>query len=302
MLVVGAPYKNVGSTQSAGKVYVFQRACNVAGCKWSQRQVLTAPQPATTMRYGSAVAVAGDGSVVFVGAPGAASNRGALLVYRRVADGSYKHDETVTAKDGAAGDRYGEAVACDSSGRAVVIAAPGKTLTKTSQGKAYILAWRDSTKAWDTFGSLVSWTPSQQEQLGYSGSVAISADGKTIVLGAQSVTGIAYVFRQASGRYSSCQPSFTYLIFYACSMAARGRQSSATRSSSMPRTSPSSVAGSPPVSRRWPSAAPLVALTLARFSSCLPRRPPLPGRTPCPTVRLSWTPTRTRTFITRASC
>ena len=61
-LVVGAP----GTNQSRGAVYIFKLASGV----WQQRQVITVPNGMPGDRFGTSVAVGGNGLIV-VGAPGA---------------------------------------------------------------------------------------------------------------------------------------------------------------------------------------------------------------------------------------
>ncbi|MDW8363296.1 MAG: hypothetical protein RMK74_12915 [Myxococcales bacterium] len=81
--IVGALYDDVGPNVDQGSVYVFVHA----GGRWSQQHKLEARDGLDGDQFGAAVALAGDGNTLLVGAPGAdvdsATNRGVAYAFER---------------------------------------------------------------------------------------------------------------------------------------------------------------------------------------------------------------------------
>ncbi len=121
------PLARFGRASFQGAAYVFVRS----GSSWSQQQEVTANDGAASDRFGYAVAVSGDTAIV--GADGKASNQGAAYVFVR-SGSSWSQQQEVTASDGAASDRFGDAVAV--SGDTAIVGADGKA---SNQGAAYVL-------------------------------------------------------------------------------------------------------------------------------------------------------------------
>jgi hypothetical protein len=186
--VVGAPGKN----SNTGAAYEFVQS----GTAWTQQAERTASAGAAGTQFGYSVALWGEEGGdwwVVVGAPGQNSNTGAA--YSFTSDGpGCPCQQTLTASDGAANDRFGSSMAL--SGVTAVIGAPGKN---SNSGAAYIFLGYGST--WSQQAELTASDAAASDQFGSS--VAVS--GSTAVVGApgeNSDTGAAYVFLQAGSTWS----------------------------------------------------------------------------------------------------
>jgi hypothetical protein len=113
--VVGAPWRDQGDRQNAGAAYLFEGNFGV----WEPATEFETNAPAAAT-LGFAVAIEGD--VIAVGAPGAAQARGQAEVFSLGVD-EWEHNATVTAEAGVPGDRFGHRIALS-----------GTTLTATSPG------------------------------------------------------------------------------------------------------------------------------------------------------------------------
>ena len=143
-LAVGAPGEDsaatgVGGSQSdntksnSGAVYVFRR-----GGSWAADAYVKASNSDVEDRFGSALSLSADGSVLAVGAPGESSEAlgidgdttsngapasGAVYVLRRAA--GWTQEAYVKATNTGAGDRFGWSVVVSQDGATLVVGAPG---------------------------------------------------------------------------------------------------------------------------------------------------------------------------------
>lgn len=106
--IVGSPYDDNARGGDAGSAYLFQWT----GSDWLQRDKIMASDGAVGDIFGTAVALDGDYAVV--GAPHDNNQKGAdagsIYVFRRNGT-DWIQDAKLIASDGAAGDRFGSAVA-----------------------------------------------------------------------------------------------------------------------------------------------------------------------------------------------
>jgi hypothetical protein len=132
-VLIGEPHRNRPAGRFFGAAYVFQRS----GGAWTREAEFIASDGAPGDNFGERVAL--DGDVAIIGAltrdTGAAADAGAAYLLMREG-GSWSEVATLTASDGAAGDRFG-AVALD-SGVAIVGAYLDDTVGGTDAGSAYI--------------------------------------------------------------------------------------------------------------------------------------------------------------------
>jgi len=186
--VIGA----YGDDEGAGSAYVFRWD----GATWVEHK-LTASDGAADDRFGYSVAV--DGNTAVIGAAGdddLGISSGSAYVFRW--DGATWVEHKLTASDGAAYDRFGEAVALD--GNTAVIGAAGFT---NSAGSAYVFV-RDGT----TWTEQAKLTASDGAAYDYFGE-AVALDGDTVVIGAYrdddlgDDSGSAYVFVPSDVIFSS---------------------------------------------------------------------------------------------------
>jgi hypothetical protein len=123
------------SAWDAGAVYVFVRA----GGRWTQQAYVKASNTQTSDRFGSAVALSGDGNTLAVaasledsGARGvngnqadnAAESAGAVYVFRRTG-AAWTQQAYVKASNADAGDQFGWSVALSHDGSTLAVGGPG---------------------------------------------------------------------------------------------------------------------------------------------------------------------------------
>jgi hypothetical protein len=142
--VVGAHHDD-DLGENSGSAYVFVRA----GTAWSQQQKLMAPDGAVSDNFGASVAI--SGATLVAGAPqddDLGENSGSAHVFVRTGS-TWSQQQKLIAADGAAGDRFGSAVAID--GDVLVIGSPTDDDTGTNSGSAYFFgrvagAWTQDFK------------------------------------------------------------------------------------------------------------------------------------------------------------
>jgi uncharacterized repeat protein (TIGR01451 family) len=194
-LIVGAP-NNVGTTGSlSGAVYIF----HWDGQSWKQGQKLTASDARAFDNFGFSLAI--DGNVIVVGAPfhdGAGANSGEAYVFAW--DGkTWLQTAQLTARDAAAGDEYGSAVAV--SGDFLAVGARTDDVGGMQDaGSAYV--YERSGSAWNEAVHLFG------EAAGDRFGVAVSMSGTQLLTGALlhngsgPESGAAYLFqRQPNGTW-----------------------------------------------------------------------------------------------------
>ena len=175
-------------TEVPGAAYIFTRSEGV----WSQQAMLTASDRQVGDHFGVSVADAASGDTALIGAyvddVGANTNQGSAYVYQR--SGSVWTEQAhLISSDGATEDYFGRAVALSSDGNTALIGADFKTINgNTRQGAAYIFtragaAWSQQTRLTDINGGGYSW---------FGTSVALSADGRTALVGADGTGAIVF--------------------------------------------------------------------------------------------------------------
>src|SRR5579884_1576984 len=190
--LVGADGKN----GFQGAAYVFVRS----GTTWSQQQKLTAADGAAGDQFGGSVALSGDGNTALVGADGKNGFQGAAYVFVRSGT-TWSQQQKLTAADGAAGDQFGGSVALSGDGNTALVGADGKN---GFQGAAYVFVRSGTT--WSQQQKLTAADGAAGDQFG--GSVALSGDGNTALVGADGKNGFqgaAYVFVRSGTTWSQQQ-------------------------------------------------------------------------------------------------
>lgn len=158
-IIVGSPGKNGGQ----GIVYLFTKPAD----GWLQTRDLfpldLADAPGD--RYGQSVAVSGDGSVIAVGAPGAADGAGGVYVITVPKQGGEPKFVFFTSEND------------QGMGIAVDVSADGKTVAAGGYGREYsgmLKVYRSESGNWDDSKQIADWfgDPAKPEQkgamLGYS--------------------------------------------------------------------------------------------------------------------------------------
>lgn len=134
ILAVGEPYRT-GTLSSQGAVHVF----DWSGSAWTPRSIFYDPSAAASDRFGRAVALAGTGNYLLVGAPernSAATDAGIAYLFEWVT-GAWTLLQTFTAADAGSGDLFGLGVALSSDVVTAVISSVTWDGTYSDQGAIY---------------------------------------------------------------------------------------------------------------------------------------------------------------------
>jgi len=180
-VVIGAAGKNA----KTGAAYIFTRD----GTVWSQQQEVVASDAVRGALFGSVVAVSGDGATALIGASGHQIGNtipGAAYVFTREGD-RWTQQAQLLLNGGS--DRFGYAVALSGTGETAVIGEPGVIMPT-----AFMFA-RAGT-SWSQQQPLSYNGPGHSSLAFYASAVAMSADGTTVLIGAQTEgdQGAIYVF------------------------------------------------------------------------------------------------------------
>ena len=190
---------------NSGSVYVFIRPSG--GWSTSATSVkLTASDGASGDQFGGSVSLSGDGNTLVVGAArdngGGGVNSGSAYAFTKPTAGwaTSAAQAKLTVSDGAANDQFGGSVSISADGGVIVIGAIGTPFLGRTSDAAYVFT--RPTAGWATSNSPVKLTPSDggAANAQFGGSVSVSGDGNTIVVGALAAngavddTGAAYVF------------------------------------------------------------------------------------------------------------
>jgi cysteine-rich repeat protein len=182
------------SAEKAGAVYVFTRS----GTTWTQQAYLKASNTDAFDHFGDRVALSADGSSLAVGAPGeasaatgidgdqadnSASGAGAVYVFTR-SGATWSQQAYLKASSPDTFDAFGGSVALSSDGSTLAVGASGDAIAATGvgdlSGAVYVFTRRGTT--WSQQARIQASNPNAQD--GFGASVALSADGSTLAVGA----------------------------------------------------------------------------------------------------------------------
>jgi len=198
-----------GSGNSSGLVYVFDRVGN----SFNQVGILTGSNASDASDlFGYSVTTSADGKTVVVGAvsdevPGPTSSYGVVYVFDRV--GNSFNQVGILTGSYASGtfDYFGSSLSCSGDGKTVVVGAVSDELPGTTDtGLVYVFDRVGSS--FNQVGILTGSNASNSGDL-FGQSVAVSANGKTIVVGApgdelsgSTGNGVAYVFNRQKDTFN----------------------------------------------------------------------------------------------------
>ena len=191
--IVGARVEDavVGSNTiwSTGAAYIF----TWSGTTWSEQQKIQASDKQGDDQFGQDVAISGDGNTVIVGAyteDTGATNAGAVYIFTRSGT-TWSQQSKIQASDKQAYDFFGNSVSISEDGNTAIVGAyredPGGT---TDAGAAYIFTWSETSSSWSEQQKIQASDKQASDEFG--GSVAISGDGDTAIVGKP---GAAYIHR-----------------------------------------------------------------------------------------------------------
>ncbi|HVN33326.1 MAG TPA: hypothetical protein VMT45_15220 [Thermoanaerobaculaceae bacterium] len=191
--VVGGPWDAIG----AGAAWVFTRS----GEAWSQQGIkLQGTGTGAGQSFqGISVAISGDGNTVIVGGYGDNSGAGAAWVFTRTA-GVWSQQGSKLVGGGAVGNAYqGISVAISGDGNTAIV---GGYNDNSGAGTAWVFT--RSGGVWSQQGPRLVGTGAVGKA-GQGGSVAISADGNTAIVGGSSDdsgSGATWVFTRSNGAWA----------------------------------------------------------------------------------------------------
>ena len=192
-IVVGS--KNTGISYAAGEVYVYTKS----GSTWSQQAILTASDAAGGDFFGVDVSISNDGNTVLVGADyedTPHTRAGSSYVFKR-SNSLWSEEGILRHNDPETDDRMGNSVHLSGDGNTAICGAyyeDGAGSQSNVSGREY-----SSGSAYVFVRSGTSW--GQQAKLHHSdafstdyfgGSVSISDDGNTVLIGAIGIDSTGY--------------------------------------------------------------------------------------------------------------
>jgi hypothetical protein len=197
VILLGAETDDLGL--DAGAAYVFRY--DTGSGQWIEAQKLLASDGEAAARFGGAVAV--DGEVTLIGAEldfdqGLTTGSAYVFRYDAGAD-AWVEERKLLASDGAAFDNFGFSVALD--GETALVGAFVTDAAGLDSGAVYRFRYDDTTGEWTEEEKLVA---SDGETSDYFG-VSVALDGDAALVGAEGVddrgdaAGASYVFRNPKG-------------------------------------------------------------------------------------------------------
>lgn len=200
-LIVGAA--EAGAPWSLGLAFVYERTAG----SWGPPARLASPDPEPYDQFGFSVSISGERAVV--GDPGdneQGSDSGSVHVYERRPAGpagpaGWVHSAKLTAGDGLAGDRFGEAVSI--SGSRLVVGAQQASDAGQASGAAYVFELTGA--GWTQVARLTAPDAEAFERFG----VAVDLHLDTLIIGSEGDSelapagGSAYMFERDSRGWQS---------------------------------------------------------------------------------------------------
>ncbi len=178
-ILVGEPFATVGGVSDAGEVFLFDSSGSLQP-GWP----VSDPTPTSNEEFGRSVSIAADGSSILIGAPGATAGGEAFLFD---SSGSLQPGWPVSDPGG-----FGASVSISADGSSILVGAPGATVGGVlSAGESFLF---DSSGSLQPGWPVSDPIPSTGEVFG--GTVSISGDGSSILVGAPFATagGEAFLF------------------------------------------------------------------------------------------------------------
>lgn len=210
--LIGAPSTFNPITDAVGQAYIYAQTAG----QWTPTPVYTIKGGPVNKSLGNDVALSADGHTALVGDPqesGALSNTGAAYIFDN-GSGAWAYAATLSDPVGAANDYFGSNVALSGNG---TTALASSAVTASGAGAVYL--YTQASGVWPATPSVTFADPAATANDAFGESIALSTDASTLLAGAYSSvgntmpsgdTGVAYVFRQTGGTWST-QPTLSLL-------------------------------------------------------------------------------------------
>lgn len=198
----------VSDNSYRGAVYTFEKS----GSTWTQTQKIISANPANYGRFGEALSLNQNGSIMVVGANAEPVNgvsiAGSAYVYNKVGS-TWSLAKRLVASDYAAGDKFGDTVKISTDGTTIVVGSTQEDPSNISNaGSAYIFQFSNSD--WSEVQKLVTSDPQASDWVGYA--IDMSSDGTYIFLGVSYEdpdeiisAGSTYVFKKDGSSWTEIQ-------------------------------------------------------------------------------------------------
>lgn len=208
--LIGSPGYIDPVAASEGRAYIYAQTSG----QWTSTPVYTIKGGPGNFSLGNDVAISADGHTALVGDPqesGALSNTGAAYVFGN-SSGAWAYAATLNDPVGAANDHFGSNVALSGNGTTAL-----SSSAVTASGAGAIYLYTQASGVWPTTPSVTFADPAATANDAFGESIALSTDASTLLAGAYSSvgntmpsgnTGVAYVFRQTGGTWST-QPTLS---------------------------------------------------------------------------------------------
>lgn len=201
VIAVSAPSEDPSNIADAGSVYIYKKS----GSTWSQVQKISATVKASYDKFGSALSLNLDGSVLVVGSWGHSNWKGAAYVFQNSSGGStWTQSQKLVDPDQSKSTEFGNTVEVSDDGNLVVVGCHlGSTENTNNCGTVHLFEKQAST--WTHIQKLAS---SNEQSNGYFGqSISLKSDASTIVIGAASENtgGRTYIFEKQGSSWVETQ-------------------------------------------------------------------------------------------------
>lgn len=190
-LLIGAPRQE----EQQGAAWIYTRSAG----KWSRTAELTGTGETPKGRFGRAVALSADGTTALISAPGDSAGRGRVWAFKLSGTSWSPQGEAFVGSGELGEGHFGSSLALSGDGNTALIGAPGDS---AHLGAAWV--FKRSGETWSEEGSKLTGAGASSEAH-FGGSVALSGDGSTALIGARNQSedaGAAWVFTQASTGWS----------------------------------------------------------------------------------------------------
>jgi FG-GAP repeat/FG-GAP-like repeat len=180
----------LNDNNGVGAAWVFTRSNGV----WTQQAKLVGNDAVGNTHQGISVALSGDGNTAIVGGPQDNNGAGAVWVFTRSGGQWTQQGSKLVGSDAVGKAGQGSSVALSGDGNLVIVDGPGDNDgTANEVGAAWLFARSDGT--WSQLQKLANNGEAGFAQAFFGASVALSADGRTAMVGVPGVVnGGSFVF------------------------------------------------------------------------------------------------------------
>ncbi|MDO8992764.1 MAG: IPT/TIG domain-containing protein, partial [Daejeonella sp.] len=197
-VILGGPY----DTHPRGAVWIFNRKNNL----WTQQGEKLFDESSPEGGQGISVGLSADGNTAIVGAPLDKNQQGAAFLYFRNGTEWDRQAKKLDVSSYPGTKWQGISVALNADGTSAVL---GASVADNARGAAWVFVKNGSE--WTLKGNKIAGTVSS-ESAAQGWSVAMSADGNTVLIGAKAdnwTNGAAWVFTWADNSWTQRGPKLT---------------------------------------------------------------------------------------------